>query len=135
MRRYHRSFSAPFSLPVLKADRAVFDRLVGAATNQLTTPCQKGNSNHCVNTSTSELTLTILGIAQILRHNKAWKIVERNVCLCCGSFCSPYLLVARILSGATEIFFVNLYICYWVIYKCCLKTNCKLWIVTWLLSF
>lgn len=69
-------FSAHFSLPVLKADRAEFGKLVGAATNQLMTQCQKGNSNHCVNMSASELTLTILGIAQIFgttRHGEYWK--------------------------------------------------------------
>jgi len=47
---------------VLKADRAVFGELVGAATNQPMTPRQKGNSKRCVNLSTRELTLTILGI-------------------------------------------------------------------------
>lgn len=127
-------FSAPFSLPVLKADRSVFGKLVGAATIQLMTLCQKRNSNHCVNMSPSELTLTILGIAQIFQLNKARRIVERNVYLCCGSFCSRHLPVTRILSGATEIFFVNLYIRYWVIFKCCLKT-CKLWIVMLALEF
>lgn len=76
MRRYRRGFSAPFSLPALKADRAVFGRLVGAATNQVMTPCQKGNLNHCVNMSTSELTLTIWGIAQIFsttRYEEYWR--------------------------------------------------------------
>lgn len=115
-RRFHWSFSAPFSLPALKADRAVFGKLVGAAANQPLTQCQKGNSNHCVNMSTSELTLTILGIAQISNTTRHEEILERNVCLCCGSFRSRYLLVARILPGVTEIFFVNLYIGYWVLW-------------------
>lgn len=46
---------------MLKADRSVFGKLVGAATSQLMALCQKRNSNHCVNMSPSELTLTILG--------------------------------------------------------------------------
>ena len=58
--------------------------------------------------------------------------VEECFFLCCGSFCSRYLLVTRFLSGATEIFFVNLYISSWVSFKCCFIT-CELWMVMWLL--
>ena len=102
MRRYHRGFSAPFSLPVLKDDRVVFGKLVGAATNQLMTPCQKGNANYMSN---GEITPTILGIAQMFdttRHEEYWREL---IAFCSGRFCSRYLLVAHILSWVTEIFF------------------------------
>lgn len=79
-------FSAPFRLPSLKADGAVFGELVGTATDQLTTPREKRNSNHCVNMSTSEPTPTILGIAQIIftsttRHENSGE----DFFVCCGS--------------------------------------------------
>lgn len=45
--------------PVLKGERAVFGKLVGAATNQLMTPCHKDNSNRRVNMSASEPTSTV----------------------------------------------------------------------------
>lgn len=81
--------------------------------------------------STSELTLTILGIAQIFgstRHGEYWRgmFVSAVVRFALGTS-----LLLAFWSGVTEIFFVNLYIGYEVIYKCCLRT-CKLGIVKWL---
>lgn len=101
-------FSAPFSLPSLKADRRVFGKLVGVATDQLMTPREKGNSNCCVDMSTSELTPTILGIAQILFTSTTRHENSGEDFFCLLWFC--FALVTCILSGATEILFVNLYI-------------------------
>lgn len=120
-------FLLPSGLPGLKADIAEFGELVGTAPKWLMAPCQKGNLNLCVNMSTSELTLTIVGIAQICsttRHGVDWRGM---FCLCCVSFFSP-----QVLSRVTEIFFVNLYIGHWVWKLCYLQViykpfkNCKL---------
>lgn len=76
-----------------------------AATYLLIALCQKGNLNHRVNRSNSELTLTIVGIAQICSTTRRG---ENGRLFCVSSF------APNILSRVTEIFFVNLYIGHWV---------------------
>lgn len=120
-------FSAPFSLISLKADRPVFGKLVGAATDQLMTPREKRNSNHCVNMSTSELTPTILGIAQIVftstRHENSGEDFFLSAVVL---FCSRNL---HFVQGNRDIFCKSVHKLVGYFFKCCLK-SCQLWVVT-----
>lgn len=53
------------------------------------------NSKHCVNVSTTKLTLTILDLAQIFLH-KAWRREKRNV----------FAVISFALSGFLFLFFL-----------------------------
>lgn len=71
------------------------------------------NSKHCVNMSTTKLTLTILDLAQIFQH-KAWRREKRNV-FAVISFCLAFFFFGL----GQQIVFVNLYIRSQVSLKCC----------------
>lgn len=62
------------------------------------------NSKHCVNMSTTKLTLTILDLAQIFQH-KAWRREKRNVFAVISFALSGFLFLFFFWFGTTEIVF------------------------------
>lgn len=95
---------------MLKGDRTVFGKLVRATTNQPMTPRQKGNSNHCVNMSASELTPTIPRQCTDFQHSRGEYrggiFVSAVVCFAFGTL----LLVILFVQGnrLLLLLFVNL---------------------------